>query len=403
MTDQPHAAPPQTPPAPQATRGPHETPNPQAQHHAEPPPGAQAPPVPHPSTAASWSPARQHPLITVLFAGAILVGVAVVLAAWRLPPFSGADQGTEDAYVQGFTTVISPQVSGYVLQVPVDDFEQAPMNRVLVVIDPSTYRQRVEQARAELDAKAADLANNQQTIARGQADVATQAAAELSALAQVAKAQADLRRSSDLMRDGSISVRENDQNVAAARQADAGLAQAHAQHSSALEGVRSAQVNEGALKAAVEGAQAQLDAAQIDLGHTVIRAPQAGQLSDVAVRVGQYVTNGSQLMFLVPATRWVTANFKETQTHAMRPGQRAWFTVDGLAGARLAGHVERISPAAGSEFAVLKPDNATGNFTKVPQRISVRIAIDAGQQQAARLRPGMSVEAHVDTASGPGT
>ena len=359
---------------------------------ASPKPAAPAP---------TWSPARQHPLVTALFVGVVLVGVLVVLAAWRLPPFTGPDQATEDAYVQGWTTVISPQVSGYVLQVPVDDFEQAPRDRVLVVIDPSTYRQRVEQAKAELDAKIADLANNRQTLERGHAGVATEDAAEVSAEAQLGKAQADLRRSTDLVRDGSLSVRENDQNVAAAREAQASVAQAQAQHRAAVEVVRSAEVNEGALKAAVEAAQAQLDSAQIDLGHTVIRAPQSGQLSEVDVRVGQYVTNGSQLMFLVPPTRWVTANFKEAQTHAMRPGQSAWFTVDALAGTRLRGHVERISPAAGSEFAVLKPDNATGNFTKVPQRISVRISIDPDQPASARLRPGMSVEAHVDTASGP--
>jgi multidrug resistance efflux pump len=339
-------------------------------------------------------------LVTAFFVGVTVAGVLAVLAAWKLPPFAGANQATEDAYVQGFTTVISPQVSGYVLQVPVDDFEQAPTGTVLVVIDPSTYRQRVEQARAELDAKVADLANNRQTLARSRADVASEDAAELSAQAGLAKAQADLRRSSDLMRDGSLSVRENDQNVAAARQAEAGVAQSHAQRRAATEAVRSAQVNQGALEAAVEGARAQLDAAQIDLGHTIIRAPQTGQLSDVGVRVGQYVTNGSQLMFLVPASRWVTANFKEAQTHQMRPGQSAWFTVDALGGTRLAGHVERISPATGSEFAVLKPDNATGNFTKVPQRIAVRISIDPNQAAVARLRPGMSVEAHVDTASG---
>jgi multidrug resistance efflux pump len=369
--------------------------------HAAAPAAAPAPkPV---GPAATWSPARQHPFATALFVGVALVGVLVVLAAWRLPPFTGPDQATEDAYVQGWTTVISPQVSGYVLQVPVDDFEQAPKDTVLVVIDPSTYHQRAEQARAELDAKIADLANNRQTLARGDAGVATEDAAELSAQAQLEKAQADLRRSSDLVRDGSLSVRENDQNVAAVREAQAAVAQAQAQRRSAVEAVRSAEVNEGALKAAVEAAQAQLDSAQIDLGHTIIRAPQAGQLSEVGVRVGQYVTNGSQLMFLVPATRWVTANFKEAQTHAMRPGQSAWFTVDALGGTRLRGHIERISPATGSEFAVLKPDNATGNFTKVPQRIAVRIAIDPGQPDSAQLRPGMSVEAHVDTASGART
>ncbi|HEY2481654.1 MAG TPA: HlyD family secretion protein [Caulobacteraceae bacterium] len=360
-----------------------------------------APPSPPPS--ATWSPARHHPLVTAAFVGVIAVGVLVVLAAWNLPPFAGPNQATEDAYVQGLTTVISPQVSGYVLQVPVDDFQQAPEGRVLVVIDPSPYQQRVEQAKAELDAKIADLANNQQTLERSHAGVATEDAAEVSAQAQLAKAQADLKRSADLMRDGSLSVRENDQNVAAAREAEATLAQAQAQRRAAVEQVRSTEVNEGALKAAVEAARAQLDSARIDLGHTVIHAPQNGQLSEVGVRVGQYVTNGSQLMFLVPATRWVTANFKEAQTHRMRPGQAAWFTVDALAGERLKGHVERLSPATGSEFAVLKPDNATGNFTKVPQRIAVRISIDPGQAASVRLRPGMSVEAHVDTAGGSGS
>jgi multidrug resistance efflux pump len=142
-------------------------------------------------------------------------------------------------------------------------------------------------------------------------------------------------------------------------------------------------------------------AAQNDLDHTLILAPAAGALGDVNVRGGQYVTNGSQLMFLVPSVHWVTAEFKEGQTAHMRPGQRAWFTVDALGGEKIRGHVERLAPAAGSEFSVLKPDNATGNFTKVAQRISVRIAIDPRQPRAARLGPGMSVEAHVDTRPEP--
>ena len=124
-------------------------------------------------------------------------------------------------------------------------------------------------------------------------------------------------------------------------------------------------------------------------------------MGEVGVRLGQYVTNGTQLMSLVPVDRWVIANYKEAQTAHMAPGQRASFRVDALAGARFTGHVERLSPAAGSEFAVLKPDNATGNFVKVPQRIGVRIAIDPGQRLAPRLRPGMSVVSRVDTSGGP--
>ena len=147
----------------------------------------------------------------------------------------------------------------------------------------------------------------------------------------------------------------------------------------------------------MEGAKAQLHLAEIDLANTVIRAPGDGQLSEIGVRNGAYVTAGTQLMFIVPRDIWVIANFKEAQTHNIRPGQRASFKVDALGGARLTGRVENLSPAAGSEFSVLRPDNATGNFVKVAQRIAVRIRVDPGQDLVRRLRPGMSVEARIDT------
>jgi multidrug resistance efflux pump len=132
----------------------------------------------------------------------------------------------------------------------------------------------------------------------------------------------------------------------------------------------------------------------------MIRAPEAGQLSELGVRNGQFVTAGTQLMFLVPKQMWIIANFKEAQTRRMRIGQAATFKVDALGGETLTGRLESIAPAAGSEFAVLKPDNATGNFVKVAQRIAVRFAIDPGQALAARLRPGMSVVTRVETRGG---
>ena len=147
----------------------------------------------------------------------------------------------------------------------------------------------------------------------------------------------------------------------------------------------------------MESARAALHLAQIDLDNTRIRAPADGRLSEIGVRQGAYVTSGTQLMFLVPQDLWVIANFKEAQTRQMHVGQAVTFRVDALNGATLKGHVENIAPAAGSEFAVLKSDNATGNFVKVAQRIAVRIRIDAGQPLAPRLRPGMSVEAKVAT------
>ena len=147
-------------------------------------------------------------------------------------------------------------------------------------------------------------------------------------------------------------------------------------------------------------ARAQLQNARINLANTVILAPRDGQVSEASVRPGQYVSAGSQLLYLVPDTVWIVANFKETQIHHMRIGQPAWFTVDSFGRQRVRGRVEQLAPATGSEFSVLRPDNASGNFTKVVQRLPVRIRIDPDQPLARRLRPGMSVIAHVDTSGG---
>ena len=348
-----------------------------------------------------WKPARQSRAAIITFSVVIIVGILLVLAAWHLPPFATALQPTEDAYVRGSTTDISPQVSGYVDRVLVKDFAFVSAGQVLLVIDPSTYQQKVEQAQADLDAKNANLANNRQSLAQARAAVDAKDAAIASAQAQAMRTEADMKRSDDLVRDGSVSEREAEQNRAAYKQAVASVQQAKADRESAVQQMRTVEVNEGALMAAVAGSRASLHAAQIDLAHTTIRAPVAGQLSEVGVRAGQYVTNGSQLLFLVPPELWVNANYKEAQTAHMAVGQPAYFTVDALAGARVNGHIERMSPATGAEFAVIKPDNATGNFTKVPQRITVRITVDPGQAIARRLRAGMSVETHVDTSTGP--
>ncbi len=189
-----------------------------------------------------------------------------------------------------------------------------------------------------------------------------------------------------------------DQYRATSRQGAAGVSQARAQRDVAQQNVTSAEVGRGSLAAAVQAADAAVKLAAIDLENTTITAPRDGRLGEVGVRLGQYVTPGTQLMAIVPDQIWVVANFKETQMARIRVGQPASFRVDALRRERLKGHVERISPAAGSEFSVLRPDNATGNFTKVAQRIPVRISLDPGQPLAERLAPGMSVIVSVDTA-----
>jgi multidrug resistance efflux pump len=308
-------------------------------------------------------------------------------------------QTTDNAYVRGRTTVIAPQVSGYVTTVAVRDYQQVRAGQVLVRVDDRIYRARVDQARANLAAALAALANSEQAHASRAASLVGRTAQLGSAHAQLTRAQADMARADDLVRDGSVSVREQDQARAALRQAEAQVHEAEANSQIAHQDIRTVDVGRGGLEASVEGARAALRLAQIDLEHAVIYAPEAGQVGEVGVRLGQYVTNGTQLMSLIPAERWVIANFKEAQTARMAPGQRASFTVDALGGARLKGHVEQLSPGAGSEFAVLKADNATGNFVKIPQRIGVRISVDPQQPIAARLRAGMSVEARVDTRS----
>ena len=358
-------------------------------------------PAPTPGPPPAW---RPPPLRSWVIAAVILLAIAVVLvllAAWQLPPFGRGLQQTDNAYVRGRTTVIASQVSGYVVAVEVNDYAQVTAGQVLVRVDDRPYRARVEQARANLHGAQANLANNDQARASKSASIKSQVAATESARAQLLRARADMARADELVGDGSISVRERDQTLAGLRQAEAQVNEAVESREIAIQDRRSVDVGRESLVAQVEGARAQLDAALIDLEHTVIRAPEGGQLGEVGVRLGQYVTNGTQLTTLVPPDLWVIANYKEAQTAHVYIGQPASFTVDALDGARFTGHVERLAPATGSEFAVLKPDNATGNFVKVPQRIGIRIAIDPDQTMMARLRPGMSVEAVIDTRSKP--
>lgn len=352
-------------------------------------------------TRRGWAPPRGGRTATLFFIALVVGGALLALWAWDLPPFQRSLQVTDNAYVRGQTTVIAPQVNGYVTAVRVRDFEVVKAGQVLAQIDDRIYRQRVEQARANVAAQLANLANSQQSQRSREAALGGQDAAIASARAQLARAQADMRRVDDLVAEGSVSLRERDQTRAALAQAQAGVQQAQAQRTIGQQDVRSVTVGRGGLEAAVENARAALRLAEIDLANTIIRAPQAGKLGEVSVRLGQYVTGGTQLMFLVPPTVWVSANFKEAQTARIVPGQPAVLRVDALGGAELRGTVERLSPAAGSEFAVIRTDNATGNFVKVPQRLTVRIALDRRDPLYARLSPGMSVEARVDTRGTP--
>lgn len=266
-------------------------------------------------------------------------------------------------------------------------------------IDDRVYRQRLEQANANLAGARAQLANSAQTGASRQATVGARDAELASARAQLQRAQADMARVADLAADGSVSLRERDQTEAALQSARAAVRQAEAVREVARQDVTSVGVSREGLEASVAAARAAVRLAEIDLANTIITAPEAGQLGQIGARRGQYVTAGSQLVSLVPPQFWVIANFKERQAGRMTEGQAATVTVDALGDRRFSGRIQQISPATGSEFAVLPAQNATGNFTKVAQRLPVRIVLNAGQEGLARLRPGMSVVARVDTAS----
>ena len=342
-----------------------------------------------------WNPPSRPNIVVVFFAVLAVVAVLLILWAWNLPPFTGGDEVTQNAYVRGRTTVIAPQVSGYVTAVAVKDYEAVQAGQVLARIDDRIYQQRVAAARANVAAAEASLANSEQARASRTAASEGQTAVLASAQAQLLRAQADMRRVDELVGDGSVSLRERDSTLAALRAAEAQVNQARAAGDISQQDIRTVEVGRGGLEAQVEAARAQLKLAEIDLSNTVIRAPEAGQLGEIGVRQGQYVTNGTQLLSLVPPDRWVIANYKEAQIARMIVGQPVVMKVDALGGAEIRGHVERLSPAAGSEFSVIRTDNGTGNFVKIPQRIGVRIRIDPSQKLADRLRPGMSVETHV--------
>jgi len=350
-----------------------------------------------PAPRAPWPLPRKKAWMVVLIVVAAVVAVVAVLRAWSLGPWADGVEATDNAYVRGRTTVIAPQVSGYVLEVGAKDYADVPAGQVLARIDDRIYRAAVDQARAALAVQVAALANLDQSHAARLAALRGQAAAIESARAQRLRAQSDLARVDELVGDGSVSLREQDQTRAALALAVAQLRQSEASHEVARQDVRTVEVSRDGLRAQVEAAQAALRKAQVDLDNTIVRAPEPGRLGEVGVRLGQYVTNGTQLVQLVPADRWVVANFKETQTGAMHPGQPAWISVDALGGRRIEGRVQELAPAASSEFAVVKPDNGSGNFVKIPQRIGVRIELRGPDDALRALRPGMSVVAHVDT------
>jgi len=291
----------------------------------------------------------------LLFALVALIGVLIVLYAWNLPPFHSALQTTENAQVRGQVTIIGPQLSGYIVEVDVQDYQMVRQGQLLMRIDDRIYRQRLDQAQAQLATQRAALANFAQSRRTASATIAQNEAAVANAAAQARRANADLRRVEELAADGSLSARERDAARATRAQTVAAAEQARAAVEIARQNLRTVEVNHASLEAAVANAEAAVRLAEIDLANTRIVAPRDGQLGQISVRLGAFVNAGAQLTALVPQTMWVVANMKETQMADVRLGQPVTFTVDALNHATLRGHVEQIAPATGSEFSVIVP------------------------------------------------
>jgi len=344
-----------------------------------------------------WSPKKKSYLNLGLLILLIVIGVALILYAWKLPPFTPTVQQTNNAFVKGQTTIISPQVSGYVTKVAVQDFANVKAGDLLIRIDDRTFQQQLDQAQANTEVALTNRSTNEQDTQTSQAQIEARRADLYSAKINVESAREDVNRYQGLDAIGAVSKAEVAHIKAQLAQAQAGVQQAEANLQAAQENREKTSGSRSSLDANIKNAEAGVKQAQINLDNTIITAPESGQLSQVSVKEGQYVSAGTQLMYIVPKGIWIIANFKETQIANMAIGEPATIHVDALGGAKFTGHVSNISPATGSEFSAAAANPATGNYIKIAQRIPVRIDLDQNQPELARLRPGMSVSVDVDT------
>jgi membrane fusion protein (multidrug efflux system) len=362
----------------------------------------EAAPVLGEALAASEPLARAPSKITLrrvlLAATCAVVVVGAGSFGWKYWTVGRFEVSTDDAYIKADNTTIAPKVSGYVAEVLVSDNEQVKAGQTLARIDARDFRVGLDQAKADVAAAAAMIATKEASISAQQSAIdAARAAIEVDA-ANSLFADQDDKRYASLAASGYGSV----QNAESAASRSAASRAAVRRDGAALE---TANRQIGVLKAELAQAQAALAhdeaaerQAELNLSYTTIVSPVDGVVGARTLRVGQYVQAGAQLMAVVPVSAaYVVANYKETQLADVRPGQKVEIEVDTFPGHPLSGRVDSIAPASGQEFALLPPDNATGNFTKVVQRIPVKIILDPGSGVADLLRPGMSVYPTIDT------
>jgi membrane fusion protein (multidrug efflux system) len=332
-------------------------------------------------------------------AGLALVGAGAIAAGINYWLDHRDIESTDNAYVKADSTLVAPKVNGYIRRLDAEDNRGVKAGQVLAQIDDRDYVVALDQAHAEVETRQAEVVNIEVQVA-AHAAVIGQARAQLaSAEAALELARSNHSRQQKMADIGFTSTQHAEESSTELRVKRADVERERA-------AVRSAEGQARVLQAQVEVARTQLlranavaRRAQLDLEYTTIVAPVDGVIAARSVRLGQYVQAGTQLMALVPMQSvYVVANFKETQLKNVRGGERAMVRVDTFSDTELHGTVESLAPASGLEFSLLPPDNATGNFTKIVQRIPVKIRLDANQALAGRLRPGMSVEASIRTA-----
>lgn len=295
-----------------------------------------------------WSPKKKSYLNLGILIALIVIGVALILYAWKLPPFTPTVQQTNNAFVKGQTTIISPQVSGYVTEVAVKGFATVKEGDLLIKIDDRTFRQQLEQAQANFEIAVTNRASNAQDTGTSQAQIEVREADLYSAKVSVDSAREDVKRYQGLDAIGAVSKAEVAHIKAQLAKAQANVQQAEANLQVAREVSEKTSGSRSSLDANIKSAEAGAKQAQINLDNTVISAPESGQLSQISVKEGQYVSAGTQLMYIVPKGVWIIANFKETQVANMRIGEPVTIHVDALGGAKFSGHVSNISPATGN-------------------------------------------------------
>ncbi|VTZ52053.1 Secretion protein HlyD family protein [Methylocella tundrae] len=324
---------------------------------------------------------------------------------WRWWTAGRFEETTDNAFLQADKVVATPKVGGFVAEVFVSDNQPVKAGEVLARIDERDYRIALFQSQADLDRSkaglegvAAALIQQQAKIEEAKADVATMTAA-------LDFATEEQKRYGDLLHSGAGTIQRSHQATSDLLQKQAALDKARASYDAAQKQTDALHSLEAAARASLQRAEINLDQAKLNLEYTTIRAPIDGVVGDRSLRKGQLVQPGANLLTIVPMGKsiYLIANFKETQVGAMVEGQPASFTVDAYGDHVFHGRIDSFAPGTGAQFALLPPENATGNFTKIVQRVPVKIILDDNDPLIQRLRPGLSVEATIDTRARPGT